>query len=223
MHSVLAMAPSRLYATAISGLLIVAIASATAGCAATMKDAARHELGFGAGAIKGGERGGPGASAMLDDSFGWTASYSRRLCHRCESFLMFLDVPLIVVPRQEVRHASRPVPEARRDALILPQVRFSVPFGRAALSAGFGGGVGRFSEAARWTDGSRHDARHATRGLVAVSAGGDYRVGRRETIRFAIWAAGPRPDLSLPAVDRDCTRDCGDTVIGGFASFVLRF
>jgi hypothetical protein len=208
----------------IAGLLIaVATASAVAGCAATLNDATRHELGGGIGGIEGGKRGAPGALAVLDDSFGWTANYSRRLCQRCESFLMFADVPVIVVPRQEVREASRPVPEGRSDVLILPQARFSVPFGRVALSAGFGGGVARFAEAARLTDGSRHDGRRATRAVVGVSAGGDYRIGRRETFRFAVWAAGPRPDLSFPPVDRDCTRDCGDTLIGGFASLVLRF
>jgi hypothetical protein len=157
------------------------------------------------------------------DAFGWTANYSRRLCQRCDSILIFADVPVIVVPRQEVRQASGPVPEARSDVLILPQVRFSIPVGRAALSAGFGGGVGRFAEAARLTDGAHHDDRRATRAVVSVSGGAEYRIGRRETLRFTAWAAGPRPDLSFPPIDRDCTRYCGDTTLGGFASFVLGF
>ena len=204
-------------------LIVVATAAAVGGCAATTDDRTRHELGVGIGGVAGGTRGASGASAVLGDSLAWTATYGRRLCERCDSFHMFVDIPVIVVRRQEVREASWPVPEATSAVLILPQVRFSVPLGRAALSAGFGGGVGRFAEAAQLTDGAPHDPRHATRAVVGVSAGGDYRIGRRETLRFAMWAAGPRPDLSFPPVDADCTRDCGDTLIGGFASFVLGF
>jgi len=196
---------------------------AVSGCAATIREAARHELGGGIGVVSGDERRSESGSAALADGFAWTASYAVDVCPGCESFDMAVDLPVIVNPSQGVREATPSVPDRRQEVFVIPNLRFSAPFGPLGVFAGFGAGLGHFGESAQLTTGAAHDDRDAARAVIGLNAGADLRVSRRLSARAGLWVVGPRPDLSLPPPDPDCSEYCGDTVFILVFSSIFRF
>jgi len=117
-------------------VLLVAATTGT-GCAAALSTATRHELGAGAGFVGSDE---PAQNAVwtMNDAVAWTANYAFPVCDRCETFRLFVDIPLVVIPRQGVLAAGSAVPDGRRDVYVIPNARFSILlFEKAAcLSAG---------------------------------------------------------------------------------------
>ena len=204
-------------------LAALLLAQVTSACAVTMRETARQEIGGGVGFVAADEGQGTPRTVVLGDALALTANYGMRVCPGCESFVMFVDIPLIAILRQETAEASSPVPDARSEVLVIPNLRFSVPFGSAELFGGLGLGLGHFEESSRLTTGSAHVNTTSTQAIVGATAGGEFRIGRRALARVSIWGVGPRPDLSFPARDPDCTRYCGDSLFIFLVSSVMRF
>ena len=194
------------------------------GCAATLSDATRHDVGVGIGLVAGDDQPDTNGRPLPDDGIGWTVHYAVRVCDRCDTFQLHVEVPLVVNPRQSVRATRVPVPDARSEVFVIPNARFSISVGRAAFFAGFGGGVGHFTESARLTTGDANTSRRrSTRAVVGVHPGFQTQVSKLMGLRLGLWVVGPRAALSFPSPDPDCTKNCGDMTFAYLASAVFHF
>ena len=207
----------------ITALLVAA--STGIGCAAALSATTRHEIGAGVG-FMGNDEQAQDAVWTVNDAAAWTADYAFRVCGRCESFRLFVDMPVVVIPHQGVLTADLPVPNRRRDVYVIPNARFSILlFEHASIFVGGGGGIGHFTESTRMTTGeANRDAQRATRAVVGVHPGLEAQATKALGIRFGLWAVGPRPALSFPMRrGSDCTRHCGDTTLSYLFSAVYHF
>jgi hypothetical protein len=206
-------------------MVLLVAASTGTGCAAALSTAMRHEIGAGLGFVGSDE---PAQNAVwtTNDAVAWTANYAFRVCDQCETFRLFVDIPLVVIPRQDVLAAGLAVPDGRRDVYVIPNARFSILlFEKAALFVGGGGGIGHFTESARMTTGEANpNAQRSTRAVVGVHPGLEAQLTEALGIRFGLWVVGPRPALSFPMRrGQDCTQDCGDTTLSYLFSVVYHF
>jgi hypothetical protein len=206
-------------------MVLLLAASAATGCAEALSTTRRHEIGGGLGIIASDE---PAQDAVwtMNDAAAWTANYAFRLCDRCETFRLHVDIPLVAIPHQDVLTSSLAVPDARRDVYIIPNARFSIRlFKSMAIFTGFGGGVGHFAESGRLTTGEANPKlEHSTRAVFGVHPGLEGQVTEAFGIRFGLWIVGPRAALSVPERrGPDCLTDCGDVAFSYLFSVVYHF
>lgn len=205
---------------------ILALVSVSTGCATALSDAMHHEVGAGIGGAFGDQFASEDETTLiLGDSVAWTADYAFRVCQRCESFRLFIDLPLIVGGTQNVDVSGAAIPSQRRETYFVPNARFSIGLTEeTAVFVGGGGGIGYFTDRERLTAGNGStNVRSSTRAVGGFNAGFEAQLTELMAIRWTLWVTGPRAPLSSRPLVSTCERACVYAPFFMFFSTVFQF